>query len=58
VFGSDIPGSRTLLELHGVQILLSHRGRLGVFSLSQLLLAVVTGVGLLSVAKVTTDSST
>ena len=39
-----------------MQILLSHGGRLGRFSLSQLLLAVITGIGLFSVAKVATDT--
>ena len=39
-----------------MQIILSHGGRLGKFSLSQLLLALVTGFGLLAVAKVAMDN--
>jgi len=48
--------TRTLYDVHGLQLLLSHDGQLGRFELRQLLLALVTGVGLFSLAKVATDA--
>ena len=38
-----------------MQLLLSHDGQLGKFDWAQLLLAIVTGIGLFSVAKVAVD---
>mmetsp|Transcript_24421 Transcript_24421/g.56793 ORF Transcript_24421/g.56793 Transcript_24421/m.56793 type:complete len:288 (+) Transcript_24421:848-1711(+) len=55
VGGEPPQRTRTLYDVHGIQLLLSHDGELGHFQLMQLLVALITGVGLLSVAKVATD---
>ena len=46
---------RTLFSVHGIQFLMSHQGTLKQFSLPQLLLALVTGLGLFAIGKTVTD---